>query len=347
VSSKDAGFRLTRSNMKWTNKALIQRVLSNIPGGTRIYYLGQFCCGGFRHYSIDGKMQQGGELLQAVDQSGVAVEGITAVEIGTGWAPVIPMLFWLCGQKVCHTYDRSLLLSPTLVVETAKQLLNHPFAATPPVKLANPAAFEGRRRALRQLIASGANGHEILESCGINYHAPCDAAQTGLASESVDIVYSNTVLEHVPSDEIEGLFTESYRILRRDGCILHLIDTSDHFAHSDPTISFINFLQFSEQRFAKYNTRFLYQNRLRVSDWLTRLSTPQFRIVYWRPQIDQHALKQLPSLHIDQAFATLNADEICTSSLCVLAGKNDFTVGPSAGRSGQRRGSAQPPTTSP
>jgi methyltransferase family protein len=307
--------------MKWTNKAFIQRVLSNIPIGKSIYYVGQFYFGSLRHYNIEGKMHQGNRLLKALDGSGVAIEGLSAVEIGTGWAPVIPMLFWLFGQKVCNTYDISSLLSPLLVIETAKQLLEHPFAKTPPIKLNNPVAFEERRQLLNKLITTGASGNDILEYCGINYHAPCDASKTGLANQSVDIIYSNTVLEHVPPDELNGLFAESHRILSQNGYILHLIDMSDHFAHSDPTISSINFLQFSEKAFAKYNTCFLYQNRLRVSAWRQIMSDQEFKIIYWQTNIDEKSLKQLPALRIDEAFASLNVDEICTSSVCVLAGK--------------------------
>lgn len=307
--------------MKWTNKAFIQRMLSNIPFGKSIYYLGQFHFGRLRHFNIEGKMQQVSRMLKGVDDSDISLEGLTAVEIGTGWAPVIPMFFWLFGQKACNTYDTSNLLSPSLVIETAKQLLEHPFTKTPPIQLNNPAAFEHRGRLLNKLITGRASGHDILESCGINYHAPCDASETTLANESVDIIYSNTVLEHVPASELNGLFAEFRRILRPNGHIFHLIDMSDHFAHSDPTISSINFLQFSEESFASYNTRFLYQNRLRVSDWRQIISDQGFETIYWQTNMNEKSLKQLSSLRLDEAFASLNAEEICTSSVCVLAAK--------------------------
>jgi hypothetical protein len=307
--------------MKWTTKAFIQRILSNMPGGKNIYYLGQFYVGGLRRFTIEDKVQQCGRMLKGLQESNVAVADLSSVEIGTGWVPVVPLFFWLFGQKECNTYDISRLLTQSLVVEAAKQLLNHPIAETLPSHADGVREFEKRKQSLKSLIAANAGGNDILEYCGIHYHAKADAAKTQLPSASIDIVYSNTVFEHVPQQELAGLFAESRRILQPSGYILHLIDMSDHFAHSDPSISPINFLQFSEKSFTKYNSYFLYQNRLRVSAWRQIITEQGFEIVYWQPNVDEKALKHLTLLHLDEAFENLKADEICTSSVCVLARK--------------------------
>jgi len=300
-------------------KARIQRVLSGAPLGAQLYYLAQRHIGGFRDFTINSKVVQGSSLLDCLAELSEPLSDWSAVEIGTGWTPILPMLFWLNGQKHCDTYDNQLLLKDSLVVESARQFvaLDH----------FGPRLYEGkdedmfgrRLKVLEQLVAEGASGSQIMTACNIRYHAPADATTTGLASDSVDVVYSNTMLEHAREDEISALLRECYRIIKPGGYMLHLIDLSDHFAHSDQAISAINFLQFSEAKFSRYNSRFLYQNRLREPRWRQIIQNHNFEIVCWRTHVDSRALNQLPTLQLDSAFAGLSSEELCVNSIHVIA----------------------------
>src|SRR5215475_3381548 len=109
--------------MKWTTKAFIQRTLNRSPGGATIYSLGQRYAGGLRHYRIDARVDEGLRLLQALAHAGYTLHDRVAAELGSGWAPVVPMLFWLHGMQVCHTHDVRALLKKSLVVESARQLI--------------------------------------------------------------------------------------------------------------------------------------------------------------------------------------------------------------------------------
>ena len=109
--------------MRWQTKAALQRLLAQVPGGSAVYGVGQQCFGGLRHYSIDGKVEQGTRMLRALAAAGENLDGRHAVEAGTGWAPVVPMLFWLHGLGSCDTYDITPLLKQRLVTESARQLV--------------------------------------------------------------------------------------------------------------------------------------------------------------------------------------------------------------------------------
>ena len=76
--------------------------------------------------------------------------------------------------------------------------------------------------------------------------APADASQTSLLADSVDVVFSNSVLEHVPRDMIERCFAEAHRILRPGGVMFHSVHCGDHYAHFDRSISPLHYLQFSD-----------------------------------------------------------------------------------------------------
>jgi hypothetical protein len=134
-----------------------------------------------------------------------------------------------------------------------------------------------------------------------------------------NLFFSNVVLQHVPRLEIRRLFKEAFRLLRPDGLMLHLIDLSDQYAHADHSISTLNFLTFSEEEFAKYNTRFCYQNRLRVASYRQLIEDADFEVIHWDVDVDADLLRQLPNLHMHRDFAGLSPEELCTTSLCVVA----------------------------
>ncbi|MEE9604272.1 MAG: methyltransferase domain-containing protein [Candidatus Scalindua sp.] len=64
--------------------------------------------------------------------------------------------------------------------------------------------------------------------------------------DTIDIIFSHSVLEHV-NDLIE-LFCELKRLLKNDGCMIHIVDYRDHFFKYP-----FHFLQFSEKT---WNTLF-------------------------------------------------------------------------------------------
>jgi hypothetical protein len=276
--------------------------------------------GGLREFTIVSKIHQGARLLRGLTAAGRTVEGCRTVEIGTGWSPVIPLLLWVYGQRKCDTYDITALMKPALVRETLAQFWQRRdlvLAAAPTAK-ARTNAVE-RLNALQGSVDARRPITEILSRCGIGYHGSSDAAATGLRRGSVEIVYSNTVLEHVPLPDVHRLFAEARRILAPDGAMAHVIDPSDHFSHTDRSISSINFLTYSDAVFDRFNSRFLFQNRLRAPMWRQVIEAAQFRIEHWDAHVDRDALRALPHIGIDPAFAGISPEELCTTSVCVVA----------------------------
>lgn len=207
-----------------------------------------------------------------------------------------------------------------LVIKSIQQL-----CANPQLALSTHLAPDRQRRVCERLHAldatlrHGGSLDDILQRHGIRYHADTDAAGSHLPDASVDLVFSNVVLEHVPVTGLHKLFHEARRILRPGGYMVHLIDPSDHFSHSDSSVSAVNFLQFSEDEFARFNSPFLFQNRVRASEWREIIESHQFEIVQWRRSIDDQALRRLPTLRLDKSFRHFPPEDLCTTAIWVLA----------------------------
>ncbi|EJW22100.1 hypothetical protein IMCC14465_04940 [alpha proteobacterium IMCC14465] len=118
-----------------------------------------------------------------------------------------------------------------------------------------------------------------LEKYGIYYRAPADARRTGLAQGSIDACISTNTLEHIPLEELEKIFLEVYRVLKIGGICSIKIDYSDHYSHTDRSISELNFLRYSQTEWESFNHSNHYQNRLRHSDYLVLFRSTNFEII--------------------------------------------------------------------
>lgn len=299
----------------WKIKAAIQGVLARVRVGEHINATLQRLLGGRRDIDghIDSKIVDDGLVhLRHLSQLGFPIAGCTAVEVGTGWLPVLPMLFRVAGAERVHTYDVRPLLQLRSVGRIVRRIGQH----LPAIAAATQQPLElvqHRWSALARTL--GPETDTVLAQVGIDYHAPADAGRTALANHSVDLVYSNSVLEHVPSAALTPLFAEARRILRGNGLILHSVNCGDHYAYFDPAISAINYLSFDDLDWRRWNNALLFQNRLRPVDFLAAARDAGFDIVLDRHQARPELLALLPSLPLAPHFSRYSNEELCCTSL--------------------------------
>ena len=118
-----------------------------------------------------------------------------------------------------------------------------------------------------------------LLAYGIEYRAPYDASQLDLADNTLDACVTTNTLEHIPTDSIHDIFTELWRVLKDSGIVSAKIDYSDHYSHSDASITALNFLRFSDPQWRQHNHRCHFQNRLRHNDYRLLFLEVGFEIV--------------------------------------------------------------------
>ena len=120
---------------------------------------------------------------------------------------------------------------------------------------------------------------EHLAEYGIEYRAPFDASSTDFQNNSIDACISTNTLEHIPKKDIVKIFGELHRILKPKGIVSAYIDYTDHYAHTDSSISKLNYLMFSDSQWKKYNHKVHYQNRMRHYDYLNIFDDCGFKII--------------------------------------------------------------------
>ena len=105
---------------------------------------------------------------------------------------------------------------------------------------------------------------EMLRLCRAEYLTDSLPALASIPAKSVDLIWSQSVMEHVFKGEFPAMVAEWRRILRDDGVASHSIDLKDHFN------SALNNLRFSDRVWESrlFQTSGFYTNRIRHLEML-------------------------------------------------------------------------------
>ncbi|MDB4871643.1 MAG: methyltransferase family protein [Gemmatimonadales bacterium] len=303
--------------MRWQHKARIMRACSRVPFGDYLYKELQKR---FGRLGADPMLRLPTALTLShwAAEAGRPIEGCTALEVGTGHKPIVPIGLFLLGARRVYTFDLNRRLDLPLVTGALRWIAKHRDDVQELFAGATDRTALATRLDLLSRYASAPL--KFFDAAQIIYRAPADAAHTELQDASVDLHISVTVLEHIPPPGIEAILLEARRVLAPDGIAVHFFDPSDHFAHQDSTIHLINFLRFSEEEWRRLaNNQFAYCNRLRRSQYHPIYARTGFRVAREEGDVDAVSLGALRAgFRLDDQFREFAPEDICTTAVRVL-----------------------------
>jgi SAM-dependent methyltransferase len=311
--------------MNWKLKAFVQNSISRLPSSMSydLYYRVQRSVGGLRVVNPTSRLRAGIAAVRRILAHGGTVEGATVLEVGTGRRIALPLALWLCGAHEIVTVDLNPYLTPALVFQDIAYMRAHSaeVRALFGDRQGTP-HFEERFSRLTHLTER--DGLERLFAVlNLRYLAPADATRLALPAQCIDVHLSYTVLEHVPPDVITAMIAEARRLLRPTGTFVHCIDFTDHFAHSDPAITTVNFLQYDEAAWQRYaGNRYMYHNRLRADEFAELLRRGGLEVRALEVDVNERALAALREGRVRLAprFAAKPPETNAASSAWVTAG---------------------------
>lgn len=167
-----------------------------------------------------------------------------------------------------------------------------------------------------QLLKIKSTGWDYFQDKLI-YHAPYNFDAWPIPSQSVDIVFSHAVLEHVSN--LPTMYLEMNRVTKMGGAISHVVDLRDHFRRRFLG-NCARFLQYSDRL---WNLMTCYSpartNRFRCCDHLQMLEDSGFEIL----SIDKRIETELPveANTITDRFASMAEEELKISGIHYVAQK--------------------------
>jgi hypothetical protein len=312
--------------MKWKQKSLIQNLVAKLPSeiSYATYYYLQRKFGGLVEVNPTSRLVAGCQIAQYINQQGQSVHSKTFLEIGTGHQVGLPIALWLLGASRIVTTDLNPYLKAELVFEDIAYMKEHQQETEKLFEKAESPVFAER---FRQLIRGKHSLQDLFALTNIQYLAPVDATCLDLEPQSVDYHVSFATLEHIPPRSIEHMLHEGKRLLRQNGLFVHLVDFSDHFSHSDKSISAGNFLQFGDKAWERWaGNKYMYHNRLRVDDFVRLFERAGLRVLAIDTKIDKQVLKELAEgFPLDDRFKNKGTETNATVSAWVVASDDEVS----------------------
>jgi SAM-dependent methyltransferase len=260
-------------------------------------------------------LEQGIRQVEMLKNAGCCPAGKDCLELGTGWQPIIPLVFYVAGCRKLTLVDSQKLLDKKSLIKTSIGLAKYKEKISDRLEMSPKEVEEKLDRPINLSFNS------LLESYNFNYLAPTDIVSNNLPDQSFDIIISRAVLEHVPPVVIKGMFSEFKRLLRPNGKMCHIIDNSDHWEHKDKSLSRLSFLKYSEKTF-KFFTSWNpldYQNRLRHFQYKSMMEDTGFKVVIDDSPVNEKALEDLKTIKIDSSFKGIPHRELAILTSYLVA----------------------------
>ncbi|MGD1909888.1 MAG: hypothetical protein ACFB2X_03195 [Rivularia sp. (in: cyanobacteria)] len=197
------------------------------------------------------------------------------IEVGSGWLLTHALVFYLLGAKKVYATDIEPLLQTQYIFDAISKSVDWSILDS----LSN---FEDRalvESRLSKLLAVKRFSIEVLKDFGIEYIAPVDLSIKLPIEEQLDFIFSKSVLEHVPVDDVIPLLKNLANELSEDGFMFHLIHLEDHKDLENKPFDFLTY----SQEFYSRDLQTRWGNRIRRSHWkeiLSQIETLDSKFVF-------------------------------------------------------------------
>ena len=279
--------------MNYIAKALIQNALSLLPDkiGNKIYYYFQRKFGSLKRINHEKRLLISNKIFELAQKEEFETKNKRFLEIGTGRNLLLPLGLWLKGAVEVVTVDLNRYFDDKVFIQSLEWICKNKNI----IKKKIPDIDEKRISLITSFInQSDKNVYKFLDEINISYIAPCDASNLPFAEKYFDFHISFTVLEHINIHSLDSIFEEAKRVLKDEGCLIHLVDYTDHLSHSDPNISKINFLSFSDRKIKYFiNNKYMYMNMLRYDDFIKFFKKKSLQVIYEENIVDDNLLGNL------------------------------------------------------
>jgi SAM-dependent methyltransferase len=303
---------------KWRRRVLVYKLFSFLPFGNRLFNTVQATVSLNRNFDLARRHYSIVEMAYMLAQAGKSVQGKNLVEIGAGWHPLLPALFYGMGANRIVMTDIVQHMKQSYVEQTMNYLIANAS------EIANLTCIPANQLLTRWngLHPHGKPWLKLWNDRGIEYHAPFDFRKTNWQANSVDMIYSNSCISYIPKPSLEKIFQESVRILKPGGWIAHNLMPYDDYASSDSSITPLNFLRYDEETWERIgNSGLHYQNRLRPIAYLSLIERYGLAIQFLERR--QHHLnkKMLIRSELDDEFRYLPDEELLCAHFLMVAEK--------------------------
>jgi hypothetical protein len=145
-----------------------------------------------------------------------------------------------------------------------------------------PVNSEERKRAAAVIdtILGSKSFDDLYSLLGFRYVVNEQGSLADLASESVNVIVSANVLEHVKKQHVPAVVRDFYRLLTPGGYSVHHINFGDHLRAYDQSVSEKHYLRYSDRTWRLlFDNEVQYINRMQRPEWRTAFQSAGFELI--------------------------------------------------------------------
>lgn len=302
--------------MRWWIQNSAEWTLARLPGGRWLHARLRERSGELARLEQSSRFDNAAWFLRTARQLCGELGDVRAVELGTGWAPAVPLAFLACGVRV-ETYDVARLAKPALVGRTINEVRRRAadYAAAAELPL------EAVHKRLAQ-IGDGTDFGTVCRRLGGCYRAPFDTSRLPYPDGEADLVFSNLVLQCIPLATLRSVIEESLRVLRPGGLAIHRIRMTDEAAANDPQRNHLEYLKYDQRTWQRWFChRLKHLNRLRASQFIEIFREAGFDCRQVERHVDRESIPFLERLPLPYEFRDLTLEDLATVNLDIVLQK--------------------------
>jgi hypothetical protein len=285
VAKKELDFQfLQPTNMNWKLKASLQKLLHFTKIGDTLNHIPATLK---KDYHKNVCIYQAYECLRKFDETQIDLKTEsekTALEIGTGYSLISPVILHLLGFDKIITVD----ISKDVSIKTFQKQIQHIDHDDFLARITTKGTFSLTEiKEKIQQLQSFQTLETLFEYCNIIYIPKYTLSDIEKQSMSFDYICSQVVFEHIPPAFLTELFQKMKNWLTKDGFAVHTINFIDHFANpgffQDKSISEFNFLKYSDKTWKYWaGNDIAYTNRLSYLFYLELCETNNLNVIEFK-----------------------------------------------------------------
>lgn len=220
-------------------------------------------------------IQRANNNLSYLEKYGAIADGQSVLELGTGWVhweALFTRLFYDVRFTLFDVWDnRQFPGFQFYCRELRRRLAN---------EVNRPEEQLRRAEALLDEIAALSSFEAVYERLGFRYIINPTGALDDIGDQTLDLIISSDVLEHVPAQAVPTLLTAMFRVLKPGGISAHQIVPADHLVIYDSSASGKQYLRYSDTVWrAFFQNDVQYFNRIQHSEWVDGFKRHGFEIL--------------------------------------------------------------------
>lgn len=169
-------------------------------------------------------LEQGLRQVELLRAAGRDLQGATVLEIGTGAAPVVPLIYGLAGSDDIILVDHVRTLDLDLLVRTASNLRGHSREISERLGLPERDVLQRLR------VVDDETVFAVLRQFRMQYLAPYDLLEATLPDHGVDVVTGSDLMQQFTPRYLRAMMPVIGRLLRPEGLFCHCVDRADRLA---------------------------------------------------------------------------------------------------------------------